>query len=267
MSDYILVTNFWNEFSNIRPSIKNISAQTIIPRDWLFIDDGSPEFAAKEARDEILSAGADYGLNVHYSYSSPMKLVGDKYSIGKAWNSMIPLIKEMKTDYIGIVDLDTQFEYDYFEQCMKHLNHNPSIGVVAGSMKGEYRHKHMPLGGGKLIRWEIFENIGLFWNLAPDTFFNIKSLAMGYKNDIIDNLFIEGEPTTPRIGRDLGYRLYYCGNSIFTALFKTLHTRDLGILIGFLASRGKKQCEDPDIRYYYSKRRILKSLFNREMWI
>lgn len=266
MSDYILVTNFWNEAGNIRPAIENIAQQAKPPREWFFIDDGSPEEAGDKAHSEIMKAGDEFGIKTHYWYVFPMKANGDKYNIGKAWNVVIGVLKELKTDYLGVADLDTRFPSDYFEIMVECLDTRPHVGAVAGRMVGEKRYQHMPMGGGKLVRWEIFEDIEEFWNFVPDTFLNIKSLAKGFKNAVLE-VVVEGRKSTPRYGRELGYRLYYCGNSVVTALFKTLRLRDFGVIKGFLASRGKEQCTDPDVRYYYSKKRILKSAFRGKVWM
>lgn len=266
MSDYILITNFWNENGNLKPVIENVAQQVKPPREWFFIDDGSPVESVTRAFTEITAAGLRARIKTRYLYAHPPKDVGDKYNIGKAWNQTLSLLKELKADYVGILDVDARLPPHYFEFLAAHLDAHPEVGIVAGSVKDERRHRHMPMGGGKFVRWEIFEGIDEFWRLAPNSFFNIKSLAMGFENDVLDIEF-DARLSTPRTGRDLGYRLYYTGNSVITALFKTMQHRDLGVIKGFLESRGAEQCNDQDVRDYYSKRRILKSLFTRKVFI
>jgi hypothetical protein len=140
----------------------------------------------------------------------------------------------------------------------------PSEGATSGYVKGEPRYQHMPMGGGKVIRWEVLDSIDEFWNLEPDTFFNIKSMALGYSNSVMSSSYdveVESRPSTPRTGKDLAYRLYYCGNSWLVALKKR-------VLREFLKLRrnGVEQTTDHDARYYYSKRRIIKSLLTGRVW-
>lgn len=267
MSDYILVTNFWNKkskFCGLRAVIENVAMQTKQPNEWFFIDDGSPQGFRAEAQDEIVRAGIEFGIKVTYLYVEPEKWFSDKHSIGNAWNKVLRDLRMVKADYLAVLDVDTKLQPNYFESLILHLDIHQELGAIAGTVRGEKpRHRNMPMGGGKVVRWEIFESIEKFWRLAPDTFLNIKSFALGYKNDVL-GIAIDAEPTSKRTGFDLGYRLRYTGNSVITALFKTIRHRNFDIIKGFHLSRLAEQCDDPDVRYYYSKRRILKSLFKRK---
>jgi glycosyltransferase involved in cell wall biosynthesis len=250
---YTLVTNFWNEKGNIAPFVENIAKQTLQPKHWLFIDDGSTQ----DCMQEILDACEKHGLKqVYYFYAEPPKPEGDKTTIGLAWNQALDALRQLRADYLAVADVDTRFPSEYFEILIRDFEiYDPPIGATSGFVHGEKRHFHMPMGGGKVVRWEVFESIEQFWNLEPDTFFNIKSMALGYRNKIY-LMSVDSRPTTPRSGRDLAYRLHYCGNSWLVALRK-------GVLGEFLRLRmnGVEQTTDPDARYYYSKRRIIKTLF------
>jgi len=248
---YTLVTNFWNESGNFAPFIENISEQTLLPKHWLFIDDGSMQ----DCTQEILSTCKEYGLkDIYYFYAEPPKPEGDKTTIGLAWNKALDILHKLKADYLAVADVDTRFPKYYFEILVSVLDDIPFFGAISGFVEGERRYQHMPMGGGKVLRWKILESIKEFWNLEPDTLFNIKSMALGYQNKI-HSMPVESRPSTPRSGKDLAYRLYYCGNSWIVALRK-------GVLREFLRLRRNniEQTIDPDARYYYSKRRIIKSL-------
>lgn len=218
------------------------------------------------AHSEIKGAGEDFGLSVHYIYVNPMKDEGDKQTIGRAWNTVLPWIKESKTDYLAVADCDTRFSPSYFADLTGYLDNHQNIGAVAGCIEGERRYDHMPMGTGKLVRWDVVESIEKFWDLEPDSFFNIKSMALGHHNKSLD-IPVESRPTTLRVGFDLAYRLYYCGNSILVASLKALRLRDREVFTHFISLRwnGAGQTDDLDARYYYSKRRILKSLFRRSV--
>jgi glycosyltransferase involved in cell wall biosynthesis len=249
---YTLVTNFWNEKGNLAPFIENIAKQTLQPKHWLFIDDGS----IQDCVQEILGACEEHDLKqVHYFYAEPPKPEGDKTTIGLAWNKALDTIRALRSDYLAVADVDTRFESDYFWRLVNMLDNRKDVGAISGGVKGERRYRYMPMGGGKVIRWEILDSIKEFWNLEPDTFFNIKSMSLGYVNSVRP-ILVESRLTTPRSGKDLAYRLHYCGNSWIVALRK-------GVLGEFLRLRrnGVEQTTDPDARYYYSKRRIIKTLF------
>lgn len=267
MTEYILVTNYWNEHGNLRPLIEHIAEQTIRPVEWLFIDDGTPMSLAVDCNSEIMEACAKFDISAHYIYNPPSKERGDKLTIGRAWNKALPFIKEAKANYLAVTDIDARFPREYFAAMMVYLNTHPHVGVAAGHINGERRYDHMPMGVGKVVRWRIIEQIEEFWDLASDTFFNIKSMALGFINKSLD-IMVESGKTTPRMGHDIAHRLQYCGNSWLTAFFKALRLRDSKVLTHFLRLRRRAhQCEDPDVRYYYSKRRILKSLFMGKVWV
>jgi hypothetical protein len=260
--EYTLVTNFWNERGNIEGLMANIAAQSRRPKHWVWIDDGSVNGGSKEVK--VIADMFDLPISI-YQPVRP-KNEGDLMSIGKAWNGVLPSLKALhKADYLAIAAVDDRFPQHYFEFIMDYLDIYPTVGVASGQAKGEKRFRHMPQGGGKVITWAIFEAIEKVWDLAPDTFFNIKAMALGYRPEALSNplTMMKSAPSTPRVGRKLGRNLHYCGNSIITTLFKTVRLRDLDVLRGHLERRGQEQCEDPDIRYYYSKRRILKSIFRR----
>jgi glycosyltransferase involved in cell wall biosynthesis len=256
---YTLVTNFWNESGNFAPFIANIAQQTLQPKHWLFIDDGSMQ----DNTQEILGAAKEHGLkNVYYFYAEPLKPEGDKTTIGLAWNKALDTLRQLKADYLAVADVDTRFHPDYFGYITAYLDAAHNVGAASGFVQGEKRYQHMPMGGGKVVRWEVFESIKEFWDLEPDTLFNIKSMALGGKNEVLPLtwLAVESRPTTPRSGKDLAYRLHYCGNSWLVALRK----RVLGHFLR-LRMNGVEQTTDPDARYYYSKRRIIKSLITRRI--
>jgi hypothetical protein len=261
LSDYILVTNFWNATAKLRPVIENVAKQTRRPVHWYFIDDGSPDYSAHgETRD----VAQELGMSIDYVYVFPTKTEGNKLTIGRAWDAHIPYMKELRADYLGVLDVDSRLPPEYFESLVTFLDWNPHVGVVSGVVPGEHRFQHMPMGGGRLVRWEVFDTIERMWDLAPDSFINIKSLAMGFENRSLEDVQLDAVPSTPRRGMDLAYRLHYCGNSIVTALYKALRQRDPSVFTDFvrLRRRGVPQCQDADVRYYYSKRRILRSLFS-----
>lgn len=265
MSDYLLVTSFWNEKGNIEGLMANIANQNKPPKHWVWIDDGSTDGGSEEIR--VLADKFDLPITIYYPMEPKIK--GDLLSIGKAWDKVLPDLKTLhKTDYLAVGTVDDRYPPQYFEYLVDYLDNHPTTGVVSGQAMGERRYKHMPQGGGKVIKWDVIDTIEKVWNLAPDTFFNIKAMGLGFEAEALWDLAVQVEsaPTTPKVGRKLGYRLYYCGNSMITALFKTFSLRDIGVIKGYFESRGKEQCDDPDVRYYYSKRRIIKSVLTGRIW-
>ena len=272
-TEYTIVTNIYNESGRILPVLKMIADQTVRPKYWLWIDDGSNDNGL--GRREIMKYSARLDLPASI-VELPPKDKGTLATIGLAWNEALPHLKsELKSDYLTVVDVDNRYPEDYYEDMLRYLKDNPAVGAVAGQARGEgKRKKDWPMGGGKIVRWEIIDSIDKFWKYAPDSFLNIKSRALGFESVSRDLLI---DSTTQTIGwtgqgmREYGRRRHYVGTSILLIgyisirnMFKRSH--GLQILRGYLKARfwnRMKQCDDKDVRYEYSNRHGLKKLYRR----
>ena len=129
MSEYILSTKFYNEREKIPLLIENISEQSLHPRIFLFVDDGSIDESGRIAEEKAGEFGIEYRI-----VSLPKKQKGNLDTLGKAWNKSQPLIKELlaAVPYFATADVDTKFPQNYFERMVNYLDRHPKVGVVAG---------------------------------------------------------------------------------------------------------------------------------------
>ncbi len=264
-SDYILVTNIWNEKENIEQTFDWISMQTKKPRIWLWIDDGS----ADGSKNEIERCQTKLPETEFWVESMPSKTIGNLDTIGVAYQKILPaLIKKIDqsgVEYFAVMDVDTEPCPNYFPRLIWLLERYQKIGVVAGIPLGEVgkRRVKLPMGGGKVVRWSIVRQIQEYWDIAPDTLLNIKALARGYTLRTFRVPLRLERPTTGFSSKGvfrLGRLNYYVGRPFWAVFFRALRRlflRDHGtqMMRGYLyeRKRGTWNCTDPDVLKYYGR--------------
>jgi glycosyltransferase involved in cell wall biosynthesis len=125
-SPYILVTAARNEASHILPTLRSVTAQTLPPRRWIIVSDGSTdqtdEIVRSFSRDypyvELLRVDADAERN----FGSKALAVAAGYK----------KICEMEHDYVGILDADVSFGTDYYAQIVERFSDNERLGIAGG---------------------------------------------------------------------------------------------------------------------------------------
>ncbi|MBD3407686.1 MAG: glycosyltransferase [Candidatus Lokiarchaeota archaeon] len=257
MVQYAAVINIWNEENRIDALFDELEKQTKKPALWIWIDDGSTDDSV--VRIEERSQDSSIPVLV---LRAPTKQKGDFDSIGKAWNHVFDKIQSLKGyDYLLVVDSDCHFPRNYAENMIDFMESHENYGVAAGQVRGETR-LHMPMNAGKIVRWEIVDSIERFWDIVPDTFWNIRALFLGYDLAIRPDIIIDASPSAgfTRKGRFRYGRLsYYVGTHFLRVLFEAMKFLLTGgmataFLHGYFYewSKGDWKCDIPMIRKFYS---------------
>jgi len=261
MADYILITKFYNEQKRLPSLIENISKQTQKPKIFVFINDGSNDDSA-----EVATRNAtNYGIKSEI-VSMPLKAKGNLDTLGRAWNKAQPLLRVLLRDvkYAATTDVDTLFPESYFEMMISFLEKHPSVGVVAGQVRGQPK-RSFPMFTGKVFRANIMRDIQRYWEVSADSFINVKALNKGYELVILDNVLVDSEPTHLHSwkGRYRQGRLaYYSGTSFAYVLLKGIFKHDAQFFRGYWSERFRKtwRCRDEEVLAYFRnefKRRLL----------
>ena len=120
--EYSIVTTVFNDQETISSLLKNIENQTYYPKEIIIVDGGSTDNTVQvinKYKQESL-------LNIKV-------LSGEKLNIAQGFNRGI---REVKTEYIGIVACGNIYPNDFFEKLVSDLDSNKSISVVYGSLSG-----------------------------------------------------------------------------------------------------------------------------------
>ena len=262
---YILITNIYNEEARVKKLVENIAKQTLKPECWVWIDDGSNDDGLAVAEKESLKIGVEI-----LKFKLPAKKKGNLDTIGRAWNKAhTHIISNLNPKYMSIADVDTEFPDYYFEDMIRYMEDNPGVGVVSGKMEGTvFNSMKVPMGGGKIVRWKVIKSFSKYWDLAPDSFLNIKALSLGYRA-VVRDVYVRAAPMTiySLTGRfRYGRRAYYVNRPLLMVLFEGIRftiRRENGsqYMRGYWSewSRGHWKCDDPDVLHFYSLRGLLRS--------
>ena len=262
---YLLITNIWNERNNIVKAFQRVSAQSKKPKVWLWIDDGSTDESEAVIR-ESTSLLPDVDVWIE---TMPPKMKGNMDTIGRAYDRILPRLRD-KIDqtgisYIGIMDLDNNPCPNYNARLLWLMQKYPRLGAAAGIPLGEVgkRRVGLPMGGGKFIRWVIVKKIEKYWDIAPDTLFNIKALSLGYSVKTFQ-VPMKIDRLTKGFSKKGVFRLgrlnYYVGRRFWGVLFRSirrLFLRQFGtqMLKGYFyeRTRGTWKFIDTDVAQFYGK--------------
>jgi biofilm PGA synthesis N-glycosyltransferase PgaC len=163
---YVLITPARNEEQFIGGTLQSMISQTIRPRRWIIVSDGSTD-----RTDEIV---ASYAVEHDWIQLLRMPDRHDRQFAAKAhaFNAGFAALKELEFDLVGNLDADLTFDSEYFAFLISKFVENPTLGV-AGTPFVEnesevnnhtYSHKHAQLehvsGACQLFRRKCFEEVG-----------------------------------------------------------------------------------------------------------
>jgi biofilm PGA synthesis N-glycosyltransferase PgaC len=124
--EYVIVTPARNEAEYIEQTIKAVTAQTVQPKRWVIVSDGSTDDT-----DHIVKAYADKFdfMELLRLESKPTRDFGSKVN---AINAGYSRIEQLEFEYFGNLDADITFDADYYERIMNRFEQYPQLGIAGG---------------------------------------------------------------------------------------------------------------------------------------
>jgi len=161
--EYCLMSAAYNEEENIARTIESVLLQTLLPKRWVIVSDGSVD-----RTDEIINAYADKHDFICFlrMKRAPGRSFGRKVL---ALRAGYQLLQDFKFDFIGNLDADVSVQPTYFEELIARFERTPSLGIVGGFVceesDGEFRSRranrvYSVAHAGQLVRRECYEAIG-----------------------------------------------------------------------------------------------------------
>lgn len=126
---YVVITPVRNEVEFIGQTIHSVAAQTLLPRQWVIVDDGSTD-----ATGDILLAAS---RNLPWLTTLRRPDRGFRKSGGgvvEAFYDGYAAVREANWDFLVKLDGDLSLEPDYFERCLAHFAAEPRLGIGGGTI-------------------------------------------------------------------------------------------------------------------------------------
>jgi glycosyltransferase involved in cell wall biosynthesis len=272
---YIIVTPCKNEEVSLPGLIDSIINNTIKPKLWVIVDDGSTDSTPlilnqlKEENDFvqiIKNQHSKRDLSFHYA-----EIVNDaiNYSIKYCDDSSIPC------DFIALIDADMVLHSDFFETIIGRLHSDPDLGVCSGSaayyvgdkLVNESGRSQNPIGGLRVWRKECFiESGGFPRSYSADSVSNVLAILAGWKIKKYDDIIgITVRPTTSTEGFWKGYKMrgvsdyyrdyhpIYVVMKAFKYFTKSPFYIGVAYLYGYVYGiiKVKEKIDIPEVRHYY----------------
>jgi glycosyltransferase involved in cell wall biosynthesis len=160
-TSYVLITPARNEELSIDSTIQSVISQTVLPKKWVIVSDGSTDNT-----DKIVNKYLSGNLWIEFLRMPEHR---DRQFAAKVqcFSAGYNKIKETDFDIIGNLDADISFDKDYFEFLIEKFNRDPLLGVagtpfVENGKHYDYRFTNIEhvSGACQLFRRECFKEIG-----------------------------------------------------------------------------------------------------------
>jgi biofilm PGA synthesis N-glycosyltransferase PgaC len=126
---YVVITPVRNEEDYVSRTIDSVARQTLLPRQWVVVDDGSTDLTA-----DILDAAArscDWITVVRRPDRGFRKSGG---GVVDAFYDGYAALHDSRWEFIVKLDGDLSFDPDYFEACFAHFADDPRLGIGGGTI-------------------------------------------------------------------------------------------------------------------------------------
>lgn len=194
--EYVVITPVRDESAFIEKTIKSMITQTVLPREWIIVDDGSTDGTPNIVK-----------RNCHqYGWIKLIRnpAARNRRDIGggapaKAFNLGLKHLSTESYDFLVKLDADLSFEPNYFELLLKEFADDPKLGIAGGRIYDFRNGMTRPsrsyalhvAGATKVYRRECFHDIGgLVESVGWDGIDEITARMKGWKTLTIQNLRI-----------------------------------------------------------------------------
>lgn len=262
MRAYAVITPVRDEAENLPRLAASLAAQTVRPRLWVVVDNGSEDGTLELVH--ALAAEHDW-VRVLSIPGAPAAERGAP--IVRALHAAIESLAAAPPEIAVNVDADISIEPDYFERLLAKFDGDPSLGIASGSAyeleQGFWRQRHVTgttvWGASRAYRWECLQQILPFEErVAWDGIDEFKANAHGWRTHAFEELPFrhhrrEGERdgTAWQARRNQGHAAHYVGYRPWYLVLRALwnarrEPAALGMIWGYAAAALRREPRSPD---------------------
>jgi poly-beta-1,6-N-acetyl-D-glucosamine synthase len=191
---YVIITPVRDEERHVEETIACISRQTILPAEWVIVDDGSTDQTS--AILDRCAAQYPWISVVHRPNRGFRKSGG---GVVDAFNTGYSALHFDKWLFIVKLDGDLSFAPDYFQKCFERFEAHPKLGIgggeiyheIDGNRKLESNPKFHVRGATKIYRRACWEALGGLWpGPGWDTIDEVKANMLGWETTAFEDLHL-----------------------------------------------------------------------------
>jgi poly-beta-1,6-N-acetyl-D-glucosamine synthase len=192
--DYCLISPARNEAEYIRETLESVLAQTVLPKRWIIVDDGStdqtPQILAEYAAKSNL-------IEVHARADRGRRALGG--GVVEVFNQGIELLGDDPAEFICKLDADLILPPRYFERLLEEMARDERLGSVSGKpyfragggsaeLKSERIGDDVSAGMTKFYRRAFLDDIGgLVRGLIWDGIDCYRGRMLGWRSKSIEH--------------------------------------------------------------------------------
>jgi len=283
---YVVITPVRDEQAYLPLTVESMVHQTIRPREWIIVNDGSKDRTA-----EIIEEAAR-----KYSWIRAVHR-GDrgfrKWGAGiiEAFYSGYDVLTCRDWDFMSKLDGDLSFEPDYFERTFRSFQRDSSVGIGGGVL---YHYEHgvrvlesHPLfhvrGGVKIYRRACWEGLGGLWvGPGSDTVDEVKANMLGWTTRSFTDIHMihhrftgaswgrwGGLVKDGKIDYVSGYHpLFLLAKSIVRLLRRPYLLGSLALLWGYMTACAQRvpRVNDPELIRYLRSQQLARLFGGETIW-
>ena len=188
-SRYAIITPVKNEVVHIRATIQSVIAQTILPVEWLILNDGSTDGTEGIVQEYVIQYSWIRSININDVFIDEM---GARIAHLLMYG-VTNLIQDY--DYILKLDADVSFDPQFCEQILNEFNRNDKLGIASGHLvyKGiieNIKFSDHTRGATKFFKKECWNDIGgVYYTTGWDTICDISARTKGWNTQTLDYYF------------------------------------------------------------------------------
>jgi poly-beta-1,6-N-acetyl-D-glucosamine synthase len=279
---YIIITPVKNEGHHIRATLESVVRQTVLPREWVIVNDGSVD------QTEQIITEYSRGFPWIRILNAPFSNRSRGGHVVRLFLSGLSIVQASDYEYLVKLDGDVSFAPTFFEEIFDFFARAPRLGISsgishtleAGALREEKSAAGHTLGATKVYKRECYEEIGgLVASMGWDGIDELRARMMGWVATPVPNLIVQHHRPEGlaqglfRSGIERGKGSHFMGYHPLFLLVRAarhmLHPRSFadgaGMLVGYAASalRGSERIADHKLVKYLRRNQIRRLLMSR----